>query len=65
MANPYPREPLVPATRVTAEANLAMLRANAVSKRRDLTPDHFTAALLIAMQLERVVAHHSKRPTTL
>ena len=63
MASAYRREPLIPATRLTAATNLAILRTQAAAKRSELTPDQATAAIRMAMQLERVVADHARKRT--
>jgi hypothetical protein len=63
MSSSYRHEPLIAATRMTAAANLAILRTQASSKRRELTPSQATAAMLIAVQFERIVRDHARRRT--
>jgi hypothetical protein len=63
MASAYRREPLIPATRMTATTNLAILRTQAASRKRHLTASQAAAAIHMAMQLERVVADHEKKRT--
>jgi hypothetical protein len=63
MAGTYHREPLIAATRMTAAANLAMLRTQAASRKLALTPTQATAAIRIAFQLEKVVYEHARRRT--
>jgi hypothetical protein len=57
------REQLIPAPRITAAANLALLRILAASKRRNLTNNQSAAAIRMADHLERVVNDHARRRT--
>jgi len=57
MPRAYRHKPFVPATRVTAAANLAVLRAKAASKTWDLTSDQARAAMRMADQLDKIVAN--------
>ena len=61
MASTNRREPLVPATRVTAAANLTILRTNATNKTWNITPDQARAAMRVADQLDRIVYDHVRR----
>ena len=55
------REPLVPATRMTAAANLTVLRTKAAHKTWNLTPEQARAAMRVADQLERIVYDHVRK----
>ena len=55
------RESLVPATRMTAAANLTVLRTKAARKEWNLTPDQARAAMRIADQLDRLVYDHARK----
>jgi hypothetical protein len=48
---------------MTAGANLAILRTQAASERQDFTPHQATAAILVAVSLERIVREHAKGRT--
>ena len=65
MAGAFRRESLIPATRLTAAANLAILRTQAASKGLEVTQSQSTVALLMALELERVVGDHAKGRTIL
>jgi hypothetical protein len=64
MGAPYRHEPLTPATLMTAVANLAILRTQAASNRRDLKPNQSMAAIRVAVQFERIVRQHATKRTT-
>ena len=61
MAHARRREPLVPATRITAAANLTVLRTKAERKTWNLTPDQAKAAMRIADQLDKLVYDHVRK----
>jgi hypothetical protein len=63
MASAYRREPLIPATRMTAATNLAILRTQAASRKRPLTAEQAAAAVRMAMQLERVLSDYERKRT--
>ena len=61
MSRAYRHEPFIPATRVTAAANLSVLRTKAASRRWDLTPDQARAAMRVADQLDKIIADRDSR----
>jgi hypothetical protein len=64
MAAAFNIEPLIPATRMTAAANLRILRSRAAGRRLDLTNSQITAAIVAAMELDRIVNEHATRRST-
>jgi hypothetical protein len=64
MASIYRQEALIRADRITATVNLAILRTEAARKRRDVTPQQTTAAILVAVLLERIVRDHGMKRIT-
>jgi hypothetical protein len=64
MASVYRCEPLITATRMTAATNLAILRTQAAKKRYELTSKQVTAAIIMAVELDRVVNEHVPGRTT-
>ena len=64
MASIYRHEPLIAATRMTAAVNLSILRTQAAAQRRTLSSAQIAAAVLMAVQFEKVVREYGTKRTT-
>jgi hypothetical protein len=64
MNAPYRHEQLIPASRGTAEVNLAILWSQAASEGRHLTAEQSSAAIRIALKLGLLARGHASRRIT-